>query len=88
MVTDHHHQARNKEYLKNSVDYAQAVVVSAELIRNFPDWLKTCDHFFLMNVANRLTIDQQNRRAVRARREISKEWGEVSWPLGARCLGW
>jgi len=32
--------ARNEGFLKNAIDYAQAVVISAELIRAFPDWLK------------------------------------------------
>lgn len=32
--------ARNKEYLQVAIDYAQAVVISAEIVRNFPDWLK------------------------------------------------
>ncbi|KAI0024061.1 cytochrome P450 [Xylariomycetidae sp. FL0641] len=31
---------RNKEYLRNATDYAQAVVITAELIRMFPDWIK------------------------------------------------
>ncbi|KAI0476569.1 cytochrome P450 [Xylariaceae sp. FL0804] len=31
---------RNEEYLKNAADYAQAVVITAELIRLFPDWIK------------------------------------------------
>ncbi|KAI1850820.1 hypothetical protein JX265_013300 [Neoarthrinium moseri] len=31
---------RNEEYLTNAADYAQAVVITAELIRPFPDWLK------------------------------------------------
>jgi len=33
-------KARNEGFLKNAVDYARAVVISAELIRAFPDWLK------------------------------------------------
>lgn len=32
--------ARNKEYLQLAVDYAEAVVVTAELLRPFPDWMK------------------------------------------------
>lgn len=32
--------ARNKEYLQLAVDYAQAVVISAELLKPFPDWMK------------------------------------------------
>ncbi|KAI1339109.1 cytochrome P450 [Xylariaceae sp. FL0016] len=31
---------RNEEYLANAADYAQAVVITAELIRPFPEWLK------------------------------------------------
>ncbi|KAH9895453.1 cytochrome P450 [Xylariomycetidae sp. FL2044] len=31
---------RNEEYLRNATDYAQAIVLTAELIRPFPDWLK------------------------------------------------
>ncbi|KAH6682152.1 cytochrome P450 [Plectosphaerella plurivora] len=30
----------NKEYLQNSADYAQAVVISAEILRVFPEWTK------------------------------------------------
>ncbi|KAK2793981.1 hypothetical protein FQN52_000313 [Onygenales sp. PD_12] len=32
--------ARNKEFVKIAMDYAQAVVISAELLRPFPDWIK------------------------------------------------
>ncbi|ETS77970.1 hypothetical protein PFICI_10032 [Pestalotiopsis fici W106-1] len=32
---------RNEEFLTNAADYAQAVVLTAELIRPFPDWLKS-----------------------------------------------
>ncbi|KAK2808997.1 hypothetical protein FQN50_004271 [Emmonsiellopsis sp. PD_5] len=32
--------SRNKEFVKIAMDYAQAVVISAELLRPFPDWLK------------------------------------------------
>ncbi|RKK06614.1 hypothetical protein BFJ68_g16544 [Fusarium oxysporum] len=31
---------RNEEYLKNAADYAQAVVISAEILRLFPSWFK------------------------------------------------
>ncbi|KAI0144969.1 cytochrome P450 [Pestalotiopsis sp. NC0098] len=31
---------RNEEFLTNAADYAQAVVITAELIRPFPDWFK------------------------------------------------
>lgn len=31
---------RNKEFLDNAADYAQAVVISAEILRLFPSWLK------------------------------------------------
>jgi hypothetical protein len=33
-------QGRDKEYLKNSTDYAQAVVLCAELLRLLPEWSK------------------------------------------------
>jgi len=32
---------RNKEYLQNATDYAQAVVLSAEVVRLFPHWAKS-----------------------------------------------
>ncbi len=31
---------KDKEYLRNAIDYAEAVVMSAELIRAFPAWMK------------------------------------------------
>jgi hypothetical protein len=31
---------RNEEFLQNAADYAQAVVISAEVLRIFPDWIK------------------------------------------------
>ncbi|OAL42907.1 cytochrome P450 [Pyrenochaeta sp. DS3sAY3a] len=31
---------RNTEYLQNATDYAQAVVISAEVLRLFPHWMK------------------------------------------------
>ncbi|CAH0039587.1 unnamed protein product, partial [Clonostachys solani] len=32
---------RNQEYLKNAADYAQAVVISAEILRLFPEFMKS-----------------------------------------------
>ena len=34
------HRGRNPEFLQNAADYAQAVVLSAELLRFFPEWMK------------------------------------------------
>ena len=31
---------RNEEFLRNATDYAEAVVISAEVLRNFPEWMK------------------------------------------------
>ncbi|KAJ4212369.1 hypothetical protein NW759_011757 [Fusarium solani] len=31
---------RNEEFLQNAADYAQSVVISAEVLRIFPDWIK------------------------------------------------
>lgn len=37
--------ARNQQYLDTVVHYATAAVLSAELIRAFPHWLKSQGHF-------------------------------------------
>ena len=36
-------QGRNDDFLDNAIEYAQSVVISAELLRLVPSWLKPYD---------------------------------------------
>ncbi|EUC47347.1 hypothetical protein COCMIDRAFT_3606 [Bipolaris oryzae ATCC 44560] len=57
---------QNEEHLQNVMDYAQAVVLSAELIRPFPNWLKP----FLVKFT---PIGSRKRRAMQIMGPIVQE---------------
>ncbi|PLN81947.1 cytochrome P450 [Aspergillus taichungensis] len=49
---------RNEEFLRNATDYAEAVVISAEVLRNFPEWMKG----FLVRLLPVTSYRRQGRR--------------------------
>ncbi|KIX10708.1 uncharacterized protein Z518_01792 [Rhinocladiella mackenziei CBS 650.93] len=58
--------SRNKEYLENAINYAAAVVISAELVRMFPPWLKS----ILIKVA---PVTWYRRRSLKFLRHIIQD---------------